>query len=100
MQPIDPEVAKYLGLDGGGIVLSEVISDSPASMAGLENNDIVVSVNGEGLPDMKPDFALISLFQRMIRVLKPGEEFNLGLIRGSEPFETTLTVGFTIPFAA
>jgi len=93
MQPIDPEVAKYLGLDGGGIVLSEIIDDRPAAQGGLENNDIVVSVNGESLPDMKPDYALIGYFQNMIRVIQPGDSFELGVIRGSEPFSVTVNVG-------
>tara|TARA_Y100000588_G_C14267904_1_gene930827 strand:- start:1999 stop:3387 length:1389 start_codon:yes stop_codon:yes gene_type:complete len=85
MQPIDPEVAKYLGIEKqSGIVLSEILDDSPSSEAGLENNDIVISVDDEPLPQFRPDFSVTPYFQKLIRLKQPGEVLSMEIIRGDE----------------
>ena len=94
MQPIDPEVAKYLGIENqSGIVLSEILEDSPASLVGLEDNDIVVKVEGEPLPQFKPDSSVTPYFQRLIRRKVPGEPLALEVIRGEERKQFNVEVG-------
>ncbi len=94
MQPIDPEVAKYLGIEKqSGIVLSEVLEDSPANSVGLEDNDIVIGVDGKPLPQLKPDSSLTPYFQWLIRRKAPGETVALEVIRGEERKQFSIEVG-------
>lgn len=94
MQPIDPEVAEYLGIKNqAGIVLSEILDDSPSSLAGLENNDIVITVDGEKLPRFRPDFAVTPYFQQLIRRKSPGDTLSLEVIRGEERLTFDVVVG-------
>ena len=94
MQPIDPEVAKYLGIEKqSGIVLSEILEDSPASYVGLEDNDIVIGVDGKPLPQLKPDSSLTPYFQWLIRRKAPGETVALEVIRGEERKQFSIEVG-------
>jgi serine protease Do len=85
MQPIDPEVAEYLGIKNqAGIVLSEILGESPCSDAGLENNDILITVDGQSLPRFRPDYSVTPYFQKLIRQKAPGETLSLEVIRGEE----------------
>jgi serine protease Do len=94
MQPIDPEVAEYLGIKNqAGIVLSEVLDESPSSKAGLENNDILVTVDGTNLPQFRPDFSVTPYFQKLIRQKSPGETLTVEVIRGEERLSFDVVVG-------
>ncbi|MDA0348120.1 MAG: PDZ domain-containing protein [Verrucomicrobia bacterium] len=94
MQPIDPEVAEYLGIKNqSGIVLSEILEGSPSSEAGLENNDILIMVDGEKLPQFRPDYSITPYFQKLIRRKKPGEIILAEVIRGEERKSFSITVG-------
>ena len=94
MQPIDPEVAKYLGIEKqSGIVLSEILEESPAQTVGLEDDDIVISVDGKPLPQLKPDSSVTPYFQWLIRRKRPGETVALEVIRGEERKRFEIEVG-------
>ncbi|MCZ6674909.1 MAG: PDZ domain-containing protein [Verrucomicrobia bacterium] len=94
MQPIDPEVAKYLGIENqAGIVLSEILEASPSSDAGLENNDILITVDGKSLPQFRPDYTVTPYFQKLIRRKKPGDNLSVEVIRGEEHKTFDIVVG-------
>ena len=94
MQPIDPDVAEFLGIKNqSGIVLSEVLDDSPSSRAGLENNDILITVDGEVLPRFRPDYSVTPYFQKLMRQKAPGETMTVGVIRGEERKSFEVVVG-------
>lgn len=94
MQPIDPEVAEYLGIKNqSGIVLSDILEDSPSSRAGLENNDILITVDGESLPRFRPDYSVTPYFQKLIRRKTPGELLAVEVIRGEERKTFEIEVG-------
>ena len=85
MQPIDPDVAEFLGIKNqSGIVLSEILDESPSSRAGLENNDILITVDGEILPRFRPDYSVTPYFQKLIRQKAPGQKMTVEVIRGEE----------------
>lgn len=44
LAPADETLRAQLGLEGNGVVVTDVVADSPAAKAGLEKNDVVVSV--------------------------------------------------------
>jgi serine protease Do len=85
LQPLDPEVASYLHLEKqAGLVVSEVLDDSPAAAAGLRERDIILSVDGQPLPVLKPDRVLITWFQREVDRRRPGDVMKLGLQRDKQ----------------
>jgi serine protease Do len=48
IQPIDENFARILGLSRAeGVIVNQVINDSPATRAGLEVGDVIIEVNGE-----------------------------------------------------
>jgi len=82
LQPLDPEVAAYLGLnDRTGLVVSEVLENSPAAFAGLMSRDVIVAIDGKPLPRLKPARAVMDYYQREVDRRSPGDVMTLGVIR-------------------
>jgi len=71
-----------------GILISEIIDASPASEAGLEEGDVIVSFDGEKIDDSEQ-------FIEMIASKEPGEEILLTLYRDDrdDPLEICVTLG-------
>lgn len=84
LQPLDPEVARYLDLeDQAGLVVSEILEDSPAEKMGLLARDVILSLNGSPLPVLKPDQVGVVYFQRELHRHRPGDKITLGILRGN-----------------
>lgn len=82
LQPLDPEVATYLGLGGSsGLVVTEVLEGSPAAAAGVVPRDVIVSLDGQPFPPLKPARILVDYYQREVARRRPGELLKLGLVR-------------------
>ncbi|MCA9910491.1 MAG: PDZ domain-containing protein, partial [Anaerolineae bacterium] len=79
----------YLGVRlqnaDGGVVVTEVVADSPAEAAGLQVDDRIDSVNGEAVSSAR---ALVEA----VAALEPGDTVTLGVTRGEE----TLTIEATL----
>ena len=94
IDPVDPEVSEFLGLDGGtGLVISEVLAGSPAEQAGLLPRDILVAIDGLPLPRLKPDQVVTAFLQRDILRRLPGTDMTLTVLRNREEIELPLTLG-------
>jgi serine protease Do len=78
-QELTPELARASGVDlNRGVLISEVIPNSPADKAGVQRGDIVTRLNGDKVESMP-------LFRTEIGHLNPEERVRLDLIRnGSE----------------
>jgi serine protease Do len=74
-------------------VISDVVKDSPAEKAGVLKRDIVVSVDGEEFARFSPDRVVTAHFEREILSREPGETMRLGIVRGSERIELSVTLG-------
>lgn len=85
LQPLDPEVASYLNLENqAGLVISEILEDSPAEKMGLLARDVILTLDGKPLPVLKPDQVVVTYFQREISRRKPGDKIVLGILRDSQ----------------
>ncbi len=65
---------------GPGVRLDGVSDDSPAKAAGLQAGDILLSLNGESLPDLRT-------YAGILRGLEPGQEVRLEVRRGEDTQE-------------
>lgn len=72
-----------------GVIIVDVIEDSPADKAGLEPMDAILSIDGEQVPPHE--------FSEIIAGHSPGERVTLEVSRrgeeGAEPFEVTVRLG-------
>ncbi len=94
LEPVDPEAAKFLKLEGqSAAVISEVLEGSPAEAGGLKDRDIVVGVAGQPLPRFRPDRAVIGYLQREVLKRRPDEPLAFTVLRDGARVETTVTLG-------
>lgn len=83
IQPLDKETARFMGLTGqGAIIVSEVLPDTPAAAAGLQDRDILVGMKGSPFPRLKPDSILQMYFEREVLSAGIGEPLQLSVLRG------------------
>ncbi len=93
LQPLDPEVAAFMKLDAqAGLVVSEVLEDSPAEKAGLRERDIILTLDGRPLPLYRPDRVVAAHLDREIDRHRPGDLIKLGVLRGEQKLEITATL--------
>jgi serine protease Do len=87
IQNVDKNLAESFGLkQAGGILVSEVQKDSPASAAGLQRDDIVLRLNDTPLED-------VSDLRNSIALLSPGSKATLEIIRDGRNKKIQVTIG-------
>jgi len=85
--PVPPPVAEYLGLgDSPGVMVMDVVDDSPAEKAGLKKRDIIRKVDGK--PARDPE-----RFRRLIAGHKAGEKVKIEYLRAGRRHEVTVELG-------
>jgi serine protease Do len=81
IQPIDENIAKTLSLPNtNGALVSNVVEDSPARVAGLKSGDVIISVNGEELKNSR-------ILPKIISNIAPKTKVILGVISGGSKKE-------------
>jgi serine protease Do len=94
LEPVDPEVAKFLKLGNQpALVVSEILEGSPAATAGLRDRDILVAIDGKPLPRFKPDRVVVGYVGREIQKLRPGDAITFTVLRGADRVEAKIIVG-------
>ncbi|MCX6122464.1 MAG: PDZ domain-containing protein [Ignavibacteriales bacterium] len=87
IQDVNEKTAQKAKLDSAeGVLVKDVIKDSPADSAGIQEGDIVVEYNGKKLFDADE---LVKIVHRTL----PGTKVDIVIIRDSQKKTLTLTVG-------
>lgn len=87
LQPIDKEMADALGLEKQeGILIAEVLKDSPAYKAGLQNGDIILQYNSTPVKNN-------SKFRNEIALLAPGTKIDLKILRNGKQQNVAVVLG-------
>jgi C-terminal processing protease CtpA/Prc len=87
MREITAEKAKELKLPAErGVLLSQVMKDSPAAKAGLKENDVVTEINGQRIEGALQ-------FRRMIREIPAGRTAQLTVWREGRTQSLSVTLG-------
>jgi serine protease Do len=94
LQPVDPEVAKLLKLEGQpGVVLSDLMEGSPAVKAGVKERDIVLAIDGQPFPRLKPDRVVPGYFGQELLRHRPGDNVTLTILRDGARQDIKVTLG-------
>ncbi len=84
---VTSEKAKELKLPAErGVLLGKIVPDSPASKAGLKENDVVTQVNGQVVEGA-------AQFHRVIHEIPPGRPVQLSLWRDGRSLTQSVTLG-------
>jgi len=87
IQNVTQDLADSFGLkEAGGILVSEVQKNSPASAAGLEQGDVIVQLNGTKLKD-------VSDLRNRIALMDPGSKAVLDIMRSGRDKKIQVTIG-------
>lgn len=79
MQALSPELAKLWSIPRGGILVSNLVSGSPALDAGLKVADIITHLDGVKI-DITEDEEVV-IFQQAVRRHPPGSAIHLDILR-------------------
>jgi len=75
IQEITPELAKQFGLEHEkGVLVGDVIEDSPAEKAGIQRGDVIIEYNGREVKD-------VTGLRNMVSSTLPGKEVIIKIIR-------------------
>ena len=87
IRPMTEEVAEVLGYDGPtGAVVEDVFAQSPAQEAGFENGDIILSVDGMAVEEMRD-------LPRIIAGIAPETETKIDILRKGETLTLSVMLG-------
>ena len=81
---LTPELAEAMGVEGKGMVISTVTSDSPAAKAGLKKEDIIVAINSkpvESFDELRLIIAQTVALKVKVRYLREGKPVDVRMSR-------------------
>ncbi|GEM_PF-2830351 len=90
LQPLTADLAAIYELPRGGIVIGQVVKNSPADKAGIKAEDILL--NYGALELKQAEDKLLELFSQVSRQSKVGEPLDAVVWRPSEKKQLTLTL--------
>ena len=85
--PLNPQVSKQLNLPvNNGLLVRGVFNGGPSHRAGIQANDIVISINGSPVTDRHTSVSQIA-------EVMPGKTIELEILRQGKTFEVTAVAG-------
>ncbi len=91
---VDEQIQQDLGLDStNGVLIVEVLPDSPAKAGGVKDNDVVRKMDEKDIVDLDD-------LRTAIRATKPGHVMKITVIREKQPKELTVKLGNRPPASA
>lgn len=87
IQDLTPDLAESFGYEGtAGVLIGDVLPDSPAAKAGLQSEDIVISYNGEPVSTAQQ-------LRNRVAGTAPGTTVKIEVFRASERKTLEATIG-------
>jgi serine protease Do len=87
IQQVTPAIAKAIGLTGpDGALVSEVSPNSPASRAGMQSGDVILSMNSTPIAESNQ-------LRMNISLMNPGQTVHLKVFRDGQTREVSAQVG-------
>ena len=87
LQDLTPSMAKALQMgDKSGVMVNEVVDDSPAAKAGLEDGDVILEFNGETISD-NDDLV------KAVRATSPGDDVKIVVLRNGKNKNLDVEIG-------
>lgn len=87
LQSIDKDLAEALSLGKQeGILISEVMTASPAQKAGIQQGDIIIAYNDKPVKN-------VATFRNEIALMNPNGKVNLKLLRDNKPINISVQLG-------
>jgi len=87
IQDLNQDLAESFGLpDTKGILIAKIIEDSPAEAAGLEQGDILLTLDGEPV-------GKVAEFRNRVAMMAPETRIKVGLLREGKIKTLTVTIG-------
>lgn len=77
-QEVSAELREAFGLETGGVLVTNVVPNSPASRAGLLKSDVIVTANKKAIEEP-------SDLTDIITAASPGQSVSLGIVRKGAP---------------
>lgn len=86
LQPVDADLANFYKLDTThGALVTDVIKGSPADHAGLKQEDVILSYNGNKVDNL-------SAFRNQVSLMSPGAKLKLKVNREGKVIDLLVTV--------
>ncbi len=85
IQDLTPSLRDHFGVKKG-VLVSDVVDDSPAQKAGMKRGDVIVRFHGEKVENS-------TQLREMVVSTPPGEEISLLLVRDGEEKSVKVTIG-------
>ena len=86
IKPVSEEVAHVLGLQAGeGVMVEDVVADSPAEAAGIETGDVILRFAGQDIAELRD-------LTRSVANEASGSVAEIGVFRGGEQMTLEVTL--------
>jgi serine protease Do len=87
IQDLTDDLAAGFGASGkGGVLVADVMKDSPAEASGLKAGDIIVELSGAPVKD-------VTELQKRVAAVSPGQSVPVTVLRDRKPTKLTVKVG-------